>query len=226
LKPAGLTRQTVGWVLAAVALLGAMGASGWHLWPEARANALAMQPLARVRAWQAPRAPAPEITAWLQTRAALARALHASPRNSELQEAMAYLYLSAAFRPGQGTLLQVAYLRQALLHLEVAIQSRPMVPSAWANRALTLHRLLELQPGASEVPQWRDSLWQAFDRALAFGQREQGVQRTLGTVAFAHWSQLSRARVEAVQQMLAQATPRQQQALAALAQAHRVSLEP
>jgi hypothetical protein len=221
-----LTRQTVGWVLAAVALLGAMGASGWHLWPEARANALAMQPLARVRAWQAPRAPAPEITAWLQTRAALARALHASPRNSELQEAMAYLYLSAAFRPGQGTLLQVAYLRQALLHLEVAIQSRPMVPSAWANQALALNRLLELQPGASEVPQWRASLWQAFDRGLAFGQREQGVQRTLGTVAFAHWSQLSRARVEAVQQMLAQATPRQQQALAALAQAHRVSLEP
>ena len=226
MKPAGLTRQTVGSVLAAVALFGAMAASAWHLWPEARANALAMQPLAQVRAWQAPRAPAPEITAWLQTRAALARALNASPHNAELQEAMAYLYLSAAFRPGQGTLLQVAYLRQALLHLEVAIQSRPMVPSAWANRALALHRLLELQPGASEVPQWRASLWQAFDRALAFGQREQGVQRTLGTVAFAHWSQLSRARVEAVQQMLAQATPRQQQALAALAQAHRVSLEP
>lgn len=226
MKAGGWTRQTLGWVLAALTLLGAMGASGWHLWPEARANALAMQPLAQVRAWQASRAPAPEIAAWLQTRAALARAIHASPRNAELQEAMAYLYLSAAFRPGQGTLLQVAYLRQALLHLAVATQSRPMVPSAWANRALALHRLLELQPGASEAPQWRDSLWQAFDRALAFGQREQGVQRTLGTVAFAYWSQLSPARGDAVRHMLAQATPRQQQALAALAQAHQVSLEP
>ena len=48
MKAGGWTRQTLGWVLAALTLLGAMGASGWHLWPEARANALAMQPLAQV----------------------------------------------------------------------------------------------------------------------------------------------------------------------------------
>lgn len=160
--------------LAGLGMLIAMGASVGHLWPVARANALAMQPLAQVRAWQAPRAEPPCAAQWLQTRAALARALAWAPESAELQEAMAYLYLSAALRPGQSPTLQVPYLHQALWPLAQAIQARPMVPSAWASRALALHRLAQLRP--EQAPWHLALLWPAADRALAYGAREAGVQ--------------------------------------------------
>ena len=213
--------------LAGLGLLGvlaAMGASVWHLWPVARANALAMQPLALVRAWQAPRALPPSTAQWLQTRAALARALAWTPESAELQEAMAYLYLSAALRPGQAPALQVPYLNQALLHLAPAIQARPMVPSTWANRALALHRLAQLRP--EQAPGHLALLWPAVDRALAYGAREAGVQQTLGAVVFERWAELGGPRQQAVQQLHAQATPAQRRALQALARRHQVALAP
>ena len=119
MKAGGWTRQTLGWVLAALTLLGAMGASGWHLWPEARANALAMQPLAQVRAWQAPTAKPPEQSVWLQARATLGRALQIDPHSAELQEAMGYLYVLQAFQPHQGPLLQQAYPHARVLRVEM-----------------------------------------------------------------------------------------------------------
>lgn len=194
----------------------ALSASAWHLWPEALANARAMQPMAQVRAWQAPGAPAPAPAAWLQTRAALDRALQASPQNADLQEAMAYLYLRAALGPGQGALLQQAYLQQALWHLERATQWRPMVPSAWASQAMAWDRLALLAPDAQVARQRQAAMWVAFDRAMAHGRRDPGVQRQLVTVALAHWPQLEASRAAAVRTLYAQATPGQQRALSAL----------
>ena len=212
-------------VVAAVGGLGclvALLAAAWQLWPQAQANALAMAPLAQVRAWQAPRAKPPNLEQWLQTRAQLARALAKAPQDGELQEAMAYVYLSAALRPGQAPALQKPYLHQALQHLASATQARPMVPSAWASQALALHRLALLEPAqaATAAP----AMWDALDRALAYGQREHGVQMAVGAVAWARWAELSPARRQAVQTMVAQATPRQQQALQHKARQH--GLEP
>lgn len=198
----------------------ALGASAWHLWPEARANARAMQPMAQVRIWQAPGAAAPKPADWLQTRAALAHALAASPRNADLQEAMAYLYLSAALGPGQGLLVQRAYLQQAVWHLEQATQARPMVPSAWAAEVLVLDRLEQLAqdaPAGAETPVRREAMWAAFDRALAYGAREPAVQRHLLLVALNRWPQLSAPRATALRRLYTRATPGQQRALSALA---------
>ena len=216
-------RPALAW-LGVLAVLVAMAASARHLWPMARANALAMQPLAQIRAWQAPRALLPDTEQWLQTRAALGRALALDPHSAELQEAMTYLYMSAALRPGQSPTLQLPYLNQALLHLDMAIAARPMVPSAWANRALALHRLALLSPALA--PSHLPLLWQALDRALAYGAREPGVQHTLGAVVFERWSELGESRQQAVRQLHAQAMPVQRRALEALAQHHRVGWAP
>jgi tetratricopeptide (TPR) repeat protein len=212
----------LGLLLLAVAGLAAMGLITVQLWPEARANALAMQPLAQVRAWQAPRAQPPDPEAWLRTRAALDRALAITPQAADLHEAMAYLYLSVALRPDPDPLVQGPYLKQALAHLQQATAARPMVPSAWANQALAFHQLALLE--VAEAEPHRSAMWRAFDRALAHGQRERGVQQALGVVAFAHWANLSPVRRQAVTTMHAQATPSQQRALLALASAHEVDL--
>jgi tetratricopeptide (TPR) repeat protein len=207
-----------------VAVVMAMVASAMHLWPQARANAVAMRALAQVREWQAPRAKPPAVQAWLQARAELAQALAMAPHNADLHEAMAYLYLSSAQRPETGPLVQGIYLRQALAHLQWAIVQRPMVPSAWANLALALHQLLQLEPAraASELP----LMWAAFDRAMAYGQRERGVQQGLASMALAHWASLDPARRQAVLSMVAEATPAQQRALQALARRQQIELGP
>jgi len=221
LSRASLARVSLA-TLAMAGCAAAMVASVWHLWPQAQANALAMRPLAQLRSWQAPRAKAPDMAQWLQTRAALARALAKAPRNGELQEAMAYLYLSAALRADHAPALQAPYLIQALKHLSVATQARPMVASAWASQALARHRLVLLQPGLAETE--LPALWDSLDRALAYGRREHGVQQTAGGVALARWSQLSPARRQAVVAMHAQATPKQQRVLQSMASGSGVNL--
>ena len=224
MKPRG-AQPTAGSALAVAALAGslvALLASAWPLWPQAQANALAMRPLAQVRAWQAPRAKPPDMAQWLQTRAQLARALDKNPWNGELQEAMAYVYLSAALRPGQAPALQKPYLNQALHHLGLATQARPMVPSAWASQALALHQLALLEPAQAHAA--LPSMWNALDRAVAYGQREHGVQQAVGELVWARWGQLNPARRQAVQTMYAQATPKQQQALLRRASRHGVDL--
>lgn len=211
--------------LAASALGAAMAASAWHLWPEAQASATSMEALAQVRSWQAPRAKAPDTGAWLQTRASLAQALQRTPDNAELNEAMAYLYLLAARRPQQSPLVNAPYLKQALEHLKLATAARPMVSSAWANAALAFHQLAAMETTPGQSTQWLPGLWSAFDRAMYFGHRSQGVQQSLGAIAFSRWAELGPQRQQAVTRMVANAPPAQQRALLAQASAQRVALK-
>ncbi len=202
--------------LAASGLLVVVAASAWHLWPQARANALAMPAMAQVRAWQAPTAKPPEQSVWLQARATLGRALQIDPHSAELQEAMGYLYVLQAFQPHQGPLLQQAYLEQAVQHLEQATRLRPMVPSSWASLMLAHHQLERLASDRDAALVRRESMWHAFDRALAYGQRDPQAQRNLLVVGLTRWMQLSSQRSAALGRMYAQATPGQQSALTAL----------
>jgi hypothetical protein len=211
-------------LLAGGCLAAAMAASAWHLLPEARANAAAMQALVQVRDWQAPRAKPPDTQAWLQTRAALAQALKLVPTNADLNEAMGYLYLLALRQPDLNPRVKAPYLGQALMHSKLATAARPMVPSAWANAALALHQLAAMETVPERAKEQREALWFAFDRALAFGQRSQGVQLGMGSVAFSRWAELAPARRQAVQAMLANASPGQQRDLLALASAFGVDL--
>ncbi|MFM6986514.1 MAG: hypothetical protein ACKOXQ_07815 [Hydrogenophaga sp.] len=192
-------------VLCTAAAVGTTAPWAWASW-------LAMPALAQVRAWQRTPARPPAPEAWQQARLQLDEALAVVPGHGEVQEAMGYLYLSAALRPDQLPVVRLPYLRQAGEHLVRAVQARPMVPSAWANQALALHwreRWGEPLPA--------DALWTAFDRATALGQREALVQQTLAEVALARWDQLGEVRQRAVQAMVAQATPEQRKALQALA---------
>ena len=208
-------RLGLGTVLAGT--LAAMAAATVHLWPVAQANWLAMPALTQIRQWQSPGAKPPPTPVWLQVRAELAQALARSPESADLNEAMAYLYLSAALQPTQARLVQEAYLNEALRFVALVQQARPMTPTAWANEALALHALDALHPLDSAQTA---RLWASFDRAHRFGQRDAGVQLTLARVAFARWSALSPERQGALRALLAQATPEQRSALRALAQVY------
>lgn len=221
-RPAG--RVWVGglWLLAGLVILAAMAMAARVMWPQAKANALAMEHLARVRAWQAPRAPVPSDELWLHTRLGLARALQEAPQHPDLHEAMAYLYLSAAWRYSH-PLIQGPYLKQAVNHLEMAINSRPMVPTAWANLAMALHRLDQLD-ALDDRPAQVALMWSAFDRAMAYGQRDSATQQMLGALAFARWQELGPLRLMTMYGMLNQASAGQQRQLRQLAKAHGVEL--
>ena len=225
-RPARAERQSrarsaspwVGGLLMALLALATAVAVAWVA-PWAWANWLAMPALAQVKAWQRQPAQAPTAEAWQQARLQLDRALAVYPGHGELQEAMAYLYLSAALRPSQLDLVRLPYLRQAGVHLGHAMQARPMVPSAWANQALVLHwRQQWGDPALAAIsPQGSPELWAAFDRALQLGSRESLVQRTLVDVALVRWAQLTPQRQQAVRDMVDQATPSQRKDLQTLA---------
>jgi hypothetical protein len=206
-----------GWTLALLALCCAAAVASVAPW--AWANWLALPALAQVKAWQRTPNQPPSTDAWQQVRLQLDRALAVAPGHGELQEAMGYLYLSAALRPDQLAVVRLPYLRQASVHLGQALQARPMVPSAWANQALALHwRARWSDPALANAPAASDALlWQAFDRAMQLGQREGHVQRTLADVALARWGELGPTRQQAMRTLVAQATPPQRQALRAMA---------
>lgn len=199
-----------------------LGLAVWPLWPEARGHALGMEHLARVRTWQTSRDPGTTIEAWLWTRRGLSRALEAAPHNADLHEAMAYLYLSEALKPDQVPMLQGTYLAQGVKHLTEATAARPMAPLAWANKALALHRLslLEAPAPRADIP----SLWDAFDRAMAYGQRDPAVQPVLASIAFERWPHMAPVRQQAIRDMYDRATAGQRRTLKAMAQPHDVVL--
>jgi hypothetical protein len=188
-------------------------AAAWATAPWVWANWIAMPALADVRAWQRHPDRPPTVAQWQEARLRLDRALAVAPAHGELQEAMGYLYLSAALRADQLPVVRQPYLRQAGVHLARAMQARPMVPTAWANQALALHwRAHSGEPGVEEA------LWVHFDHALRLGRREGVVQLTLAEVALRRWPALTPARQAAVRAMVGQATPEQRRALHALAQ--------
>lgn len=208
------------WLLVCAPGVVLLGLVAWALWPAARGSALAMEHLARVRAWQAPGAQPPAMETWFWTRLGLARALEATPQDADLHEAMAYLYMSAAFRPGQAPMVQRAYLEQSVKHLDQAVQARPMAPLAWANRALALHTLASDEARHTDLA----PMWEGFDRALAYGQRDGSVQAVIGSVAFGRWEQLDAGRRNAVLTMFMHASVGQRRTLRALANANGVAL--
>lgn len=169
-------------LLLVVALLGA--ASLYVAAVHTLADVSTMRARAQIMAWQRDASAKPTIPEIGRARNDLADGLRWLPSDPSLLEQMGYLYGLRAARLDGLPELQAAMIDEVIAYNQAALRSRPMSPYAWSNVALGLH-LRNLQP---------TEMWEAFDRAMAYGQREGGVNTRLATIALARWNELGEDR--------------------------------
>jgi hypothetical protein len=184
---------------AAVLLLGC-ALCVWVAWPVGVASWRAMPAMADIRAWQQPRAKTPTLERMEPVRTALYQALAVQPRSAELLEAMGYWYWRAAQHPDQFVRVRPVYVGQALAYWQQSLQARPMAATTWGNTLLALHAL-HLQAPAPPA------LWEAFDKAWAYGQRDPQVRNALTQTALARWDELGPERQQHMRRLQASGWP-------------------
>ena len=191
-----MSSQLIKRALTGVLLLGAISAV-WVGGRAAWADMLQLQVRYNISRWQAGTAPLPPIAAWGEARNALMQALAITPDDPQIHENLGYLYGLRALSSKDIPELYQAMLGQAQVYSRNATRLRPMSPHPWANIALASH-----YRGDAGAP-----LWDAFDRAMAYGQREPSVQVTLAEVGFARWGELTEPRRSQLLAMVNQALP-------------------
>lgn len=182
--------------LTGLLLLGAISAA-WVGGRTAWADMLQLQVRYNISRWQAGTAPLPTIAAWGEARNTLVQALILTPDDPQIHENLGYLYGLRALGSRNIPDLYQAMLGQAQVYYRNAARLRPMSPHPWANIALASH-----YRGEAGAP-----LWDAFDRAMAYGQRQPSVQVTLAEVGFARWGELTGPRRSQLLAMVSQALP-------------------
>jgi len=165
--------------------------------------------------WSSGAMPPPTPQQWAEARHALANGLRTQPNNPATLENIAWLYATQAIHFRQ-TLPQASqdFMLQAHSYYLAAARLRPMSAVAWANVALTAHHMPN---GAEET-----LMWQAFDKALAWGHREPTAQRPLAEIGFARWQNLSPERKQALLDMVNQARPHSRPSLVVIATQHKL----
>lgn len=206
--------------------------------PAARADLAIIQTRWQIDQWSSGKAPQPGIVAWGKARAAVTHALSITPNDPQLHEHLGYLYASRA-QYASRLLPDLAqqYMVQALVSYERAVALRPMDGALWANIAQARHGLLpnpqpmrpsddsttSATPTDSAAPPAlteAEQLWRAFDKAMAYGQREPSVQATLANIGFARWAELAEPRRAALLGMAALARPHSYPEIEKAAQRH------
>ena len=170
--------------------------------PATSADLAVMQTRWQIDQWATGNAPTPGLAAWSKARNAVAGALQTSPNDPNLHENLAYLYASRAQASAAVPGLARDLLQQALLSYQRAAQLRPMSGPTWASVAQALHGLYPDGTADELAP-----MWLAFDKAMAYGQREPSVQLALAHTGFARWAQLTTERQQALLAMVELANP-------------------
>ena len=170
--------------------------------PATSADLAVMQTRWQIDQWASGKAPQPGIVAWGKARNAVAGALQTTPNDPNLHENLAYLYASRAQVSASVPDLARDLLQQALLSYQRAAQLRPMSGPTWANIAQALHGLYPDGTADELAP-----MWLAFDKAMAYGQREPSVQLALTHIGLARWAQLTAERQQALRAMIELANP-------------------
>jgi len=191
-----MSSQLIKRVFAGVLLLGAISAA-WVGGRAAWADMLQLQVRYNISRWQAGKAAPPQIAAWGEARNTLVQALILTPDDPQIHENLGYLYGLRALSSKAIPELYQAMLGQAQAYYRNAARLRPMSPHPWANIALASH-----YRGDAGAP-----LWDAFDRAMAYGQRQPSVQVTLAELGFARWGELTEPRRSQLLAMVNQALP-------------------
>lgn len=122
----------------------------------------------------------------------LLAALEWQPGDPQMLEHLGYLYGIRANFARNLPELEGPMLEEAVAYYRAASVLRPMSPYPWANIAYGLHRL-NVEPQA---------MWQAFDRAIRYGQREGNVQIRLVQIGLARWDEAGEARRTRLQEII------------------------
>ena len=225
-----LTRQRFAQCVVAAVVLWGLVAAVQVVVPAARADLAIIQTRWHIEQWATGKAPQPGIVAWGKARNAVADALQLTPNDPNLHENLADLYASRAQASAFVPELARDFLLQALASYQRAAQLRPMSGPTWANVAQSLHTLYpststssapEASPTPGQAtPEQLATLWAAFDKAMAYGQREASVQLTLAHIGFARWATLTPQRQQALLAMASLANGETHLRLEAIAQQH------
>jgi len=128
-----------------------------------------------------------------QVRDGYLAALKWRPQDGQLHSSLGTIYSLQASRLSSEPEARQAALRQALEAFRTAVANRPMHQYAWLGIAYTLLQLNETGP----------ELWQAYDKAFAFGWREPTQRPQLVDICFRLWDTAGPARQQQLDQMLA-----------------------
>ncbi len=218
----------------AVLLAVVVGVAASALWVAGRAavsDVQLMQVRWQIGQWRSGSAPLPHIVDWGAARNTLSGALATAPDDPQIHESLGYLYAIRAQSAAKLPALFQPLMRQAQDSYRNAARLRPMSGATWANVALASHLLAPVssapaqpsqpnQQNQPNQPNQQTLLWDAFDRALLYGQREPSVQRTTAEIGFARWAQLSPVRRSQLLAMVAGAWPPDRPVLLTIAHAH------
>lgn len=176
-------------------MLSALGAASltvtWHAAHVGVLDFQLMKPRAVIERWKAG-AP-PNIKLWGKTANELKAGLESNPSDPQVVESLGYLYALQAMRSAEIPELKHALLDQSIEYFRASTKLRPMSPYAWSNLALALHEKGDV--GAE--------MWDAFDRAMRYGQREIAVQKQLAEIAFSRWGEVGETRQAQMRQIVA-----------------------
>lgn len=161
-----------------------MAASLYFGGSAAVADALSLQSRWLINQWQASKQSPPTPSEWGRARNELVAAQKWVPDDPQVNEYLGYLYGLRASKALGIPELKQAMLNESISYYRLATVKRPMSPYAWANLSYALHSM-----GGQN-----DAMWEAFDRAYQYGNREGGVQRTLAEVGFSHWNEAGTQR--------------------------------
>lgn len=167
--------------------------------------------------WASGKAPQPSIVAWGKARNAVAEAIRITPLDPNLHENLAYLYASRAQASAFAPDLARDLMQQALASYQRSVQLRPMSGPTWSNIAAALHSLATEERETAEA---LSTMWAAFDKAMAYGQRDPGVQLVLADIGFARWESMSATRQQALLAMVDAATAETRPHIDAIATRH------
>ena len=159
------------------------------------ADILTLQARWQVNQWQRNPLLQPAPTEIGKVRNALTVGLDWRPGDPQLIELRGYLYGVRAIRAQRLPQLRNSLLDEVIAHFQQSLSRRPMSPYAW----IALAQALEMRDGLGPA------FWSAYDRALAYGFREGGVQVRLVALALRHWDAAGSERQAKIQQIVNQA---------------------
>ena len=192
----------------------------WFGGRAALASAESLAPRWLVAQWRYGLGPEATEQRWDETQLALRAALDTGPDHAELRSDIAFLHAARAHAMGAPAVgspeyaAQQGWFDEAIAQYRAATVLRPTFPYAWVYLALAKYR--RGQPEAE--------MWAAFDKALAYGVNEGGVQQALATVAFANWAAAGRERQTAITSMVAGSHANARPQLVALAAEYGIAL--
>lgn len=191
-----------------LAVVAGMAASTlWVAGQAAVSDVQLMQVRWQIGQWRSGSAPLPHIVDWGTARNTLSGALATAPDDPQIHESLGYMYAIRAQSAAKLPALFQPLMRQAQDSYRNAARLRPMSGVTWANVALASHLLAATSSAPAQQQSQQALLWDAFDRALLYGQREPYVQRTTAEIGFARWAQLSPLRRSQLLAMVASAWP-------------------